>query len=163
AYTATLLPNGQVLAAGGQDCEGNVRSSAELYTPPGVNPVPLISQPLVPDAVAPGGAGFTLTVNGTGFVPGSVVNWNGSPRTTSFVNGSQLTASILASDIAVASTAAVTVINPSPGGNSSNFIFFPITLPASSVTLSRSDIPIFTRATGPLDIVTVDLNQDGKL
>jgi len=33
-YTATLLPNGQVLAAGGTDCEGNIRSSAELYTPP---------------------------------------------------------------------------------------------------------------------------------
>jgi hypothetical protein len=33
-HTATLLPNGQVLAAGGLDCEGNVRSSAELYTPP---------------------------------------------------------------------------------------------------------------------------------
>ena len=66
------------------------------------NPVPLINQPLIPDAVAPGGAGFTLTLNGTAFVPGSVVNWNGSPRTTSFVNGSQLTASILASDIATA-------------------------------------------------------------
>lgn len=33
-FSATLLPNGQVLAAGGQDCEGNVLSSAELYTPP---------------------------------------------------------------------------------------------------------------------------------
>jgi hypothetical protein len=44
------------------------------------NPVPLINQPLVPDAVAPGGQGFMLTVNGTGFVSGSVVNWNGNPR-----------------------------------------------------------------------------------
>ena len=34
------------------------------------NPVPLINQPLVPDAVAPGSAGFTLTLNGTGFVSG---------------------------------------------------------------------------------------------
>src|SRR5437773_5073634 len=50
------------------------------------NPVPLINQPLIPDAVAPGGAAFTLTVNGTGFVSGSVVNWNGSARTTTFVN-----------------------------------------------------------------------------
>jgi len=38
------------------------------------NPVPLINQPLVPAATAPGGTGFTLTVNGTGFVPGSVVH-----------------------------------------------------------------------------------------
>jgi hypothetical protein len=37
------------------------------------NPVPLINQPLVPDAVKPGGKGFTLTVNGTGFVSGSPV------------------------------------------------------------------------------------------
>src|SRR5205085_4076949 len=46
------------------------------YTPATAqtNPVPLINQPLVPDAVAPGGPRFTLTVNGTGFVTGSVVN-----------------------------------------------------------------------------------------
>ena len=37
---ANLLPNGQVLAAGGIDCEGNVLSSAELYTPLGCTPPP---------------------------------------------------------------------------------------------------------------------------
>ena len=41
------------------------------------NPAPLINQPLVPDAAKPGGAGFTLTVNGTGFVSGAAVDWNG--------------------------------------------------------------------------------------
>jgi hypothetical protein len=49
------------------------------------NPVPLINQPLVPDAAKPGGTAFVLTVNGTGFVPGSpgsVVKWNGSPLAT---------------------------------------------------------------------------------
>jgi hypothetical protein len=49
------------------------------------NPVPFIDQPLVPDATAPGGPEFTLTVNGAGFVPASVVHWNGSPRVTTFV------------------------------------------------------------------------------
>src|ERR1017187_3492528 len=88
------------------------------------NPVPFIDQPLVPDATAPGGAGFTLTVNGAGFVPASVVNWNGSPRATTFVSRSKLTATILASDIAKASTAAVTVVNPNPGGGTSNTQFF---------------------------------------
>jgi hypothetical protein len=144
---------------------GILLASAELYTSPAgtVNPVPLINQPLVPDAVPPGGAPFTLTVNGTGFVSGSVVNWNGSGRATTFVNSSQLTAAILGSDIATASTASVTVVSPSPGGGTSNEVFFPITSPTSLITLSRSDIPIFTTATGPLDIVTADFNRDGKL
>ena len=35
-HTATSLPNGQVLAAGGTDCEGSILTSAELYTPPPV-------------------------------------------------------------------------------------------------------------------------------
>ncbi len=64
------------------------------------NPVPLINQPLVPDAVAPGGTGFTLTLNGTGSVSGSVVNWNGSALTTTSVSGSQLKASVPASNSA---------------------------------------------------------------
>jgi len=37
---------------------------------------------LSPSMVAAGSPGFILTVTGTGFVPGSVVRWNGSNRTT---------------------------------------------------------------------------------
>src|SRR5437762_11012278 len=99
------------------------------------NPVPLINQPLVPDAVAPGGPGFTLTVNGTGFVSGSVVNWNGSPRATTFVSSSQLTAAIDASDIATEGTAQVTVVSPGPGGGASNAAFFETTNATSAFTL----------------------------
>src|SRR6202453_1689297 len=97
------------------------------------NAVPLASQPLVPDAVAPGGAGFTLTVDGAGFVAASVVHWNGSPRATTFVSSAQLTAAILASDIATASTAAVTVVNPRHGGVS-NVQFFSIAVAVGSVS-----------------------------
>ena len=93
------------------------------------NPVPLINQPLVPDAVAPGGSDFQLTVNGTGFVSGSLVNWNGSALATTFVSGSQLTATVPSSDTGKASTASVTVFNPSPGGGTSNVIFFAVHLP----------------------------------
>ena len=97
------------------------------------NPVPLISQALVPDAVAPGGEGFTLTVNGTGFVSGAVVNWNHSSLATTFVSDSRLTASVPASDIAAANTASVTVLNPSPGGGTSNVMFFEVTPSSSSI------------------------------
>jgi hypothetical protein len=34
------------------------------------NPVPFIDLPTVPSAAVPGGSGFTLTVNGAGFVNG---------------------------------------------------------------------------------------------
>src|SRR5205823_6165543 len=132
------------------------------YTPATAqtNPVPLMNQPHVPDAIPPGGPRFTLTVNGTGFVSGSVVNSNGSARATTFVSSSQLTATVLASDIATASTASVTVINPSPGGGTSNVVFFPIMLPTSSVSLIRADY-----ATGfESGAVGVgDFNGDGKL
>src|SRR5271169_333522 len=84
----------------------------ESATTSAANPIPLISQPLVPDATKPGAAGFALVVNGMGFVPGSVVKWNDSARATKFVSHSRLTASILASDIVKAGTASVTVANP---------------------------------------------------
>src|SRR5438093_12620277 len=88
------------------------------------NPVPFVNQPLVPSAVAPGGPDFTLTVNGTGFVSGATVNWNGTPLATTFVSSSQLTATVPAANIAVAGTASITVVNPTPGGGASSIAFF---------------------------------------
>ena len=124
------------------------------------NPVPIINQPLVPDAVAPGGPAFTLTVNGTGFGSSSVVNWNGSARKTTFVNGSELKASILSSDIARAGTASVTVANPAPGG-SSNVEFFEVTLHSLSMALTGpTDFPT---GVSPVSATTGDFNADGKL
>jgi hypothetical protein len=62
--------------------------------------VPVIDPPFAPASVAPGSSGFTLTVRGFGFVSGSVVNWNGSARTTALVSSSTLEASIGAADVA---------------------------------------------------------------
>ena len=125
------------------------------------NPVPLINQPLVPGAAAPGGTGFTLTVNGTGFVTDSVVHWNGAARSTHFVDQGRLTATIPATDIAKAGTASVAVVNPVPGGGTSGTVFFPIHAPTPSVSLVRSDFS----PTGVWNIyvVTADFNGDGKL
>lgn len=123
------------------------------------NPVPLINQPLVPDAVAPGGSEFTLTVNGTGFVAASVVNWNGSALATTFVSGSQLTATVPAADIAIASTASVTVVNPSPGGGTSNAVFFELTTSTTSVAFAGSEVTV---GSSPFQPGTGDLNRDGK-
>ena len=66
---------------------------------------------LSPSSAAAGGPAFTLTVNGSNFVNGSVVSWNGANRTTTFVSATQLTAAIPAADIAAAGSASVTVQN----------------------------------------------------
>src|SRR5277367_527088 len=80
------------------------------------NPVPQIVGPVHPDAVAPGGGDFTLSVYGANFVPGAVVNWNYQPRTTTFVSGHELQAQILSTDIAQNTAGYITVANPAPGG-----------------------------------------------
>ena len=43
------------------------------------NPVPATTSPLSPASAIVGTAPFTLTVNGTNFVNGSSVQWNGMP------------------------------------------------------------------------------------
>jgi FG-GAP-like repeat/HYDIN/CFA65/VesB-like, Ig-like domain/FG-GAP repeat len=123
------------------------------------NPVPLLDQPLVPTAAVPGSASFTLAVNGTGFVSGSVVMWNGSARTTTFVSRSQVKASILATDIATVGTAAVTISNPGPGGGVSNVVFFQVTNAAASVALTYSS---FSASLGARTAVAADFNGDGE-
>jgi len=120
------------------------------------NPIPLVSAPLVPASAAPGSKGFTLTVNGTGFVSGAVVNWNGSPRTTQVVSGSQVKATINASDVAQAGTAFVVVANPKPGGGASNVAYFPIRMSSKSVKVTPRSLPKGAIAVG-------DFNGDGKL
>jgi hypothetical protein len=47
-----------------------------------------------------GSAPVTVTVTGNNFVASSVVNWSGSPRSTTFVSSMQLQATIPASDLA---------------------------------------------------------------
>ena len=78
-----------------------------------------------PTSAIAGGAGFSLTVNGTNFVSGSTVNFNGNARTTTFVSATQLSAAILASDIATTGIFNVTVTNP--GDGTSNGISFTVT------------------------------------
>ena len=124
-------------------------------------PVPFINLPLMPDARAPGGPQFTLTVNGTGFVSNSVVNWNGSALATQFVTGSQLTAIVPATDIATASTGWVAVVNRAPGGGTSNVAFFSVTRnEGSSVGFGIASSPAVGYA---MSAAVGDFNGDGTL
>jgi Tol biopolymer transport system component len=75
---------------------------------------------LSPSFVTAGGNGFTLRVNGSRFVPTSIVRWNGSDRPTVQTSAGFLDATIAASDIASPGVAQITVVNPPPGGGVSS-------------------------------------------
>ena len=64
----------------------------------GGNPFPILTS-LSPSTAYVNSAGFTLTVNGSGFVSGAVVYWNNIALTTSYVSSTQLTAQVPASEI----------------------------------------------------------------
>src|SRR5947199_173036 len=92
----------------------------------GTSPPPPTLHSRSPASIVAGAAGFGLTVNGSNFVSTSVVRWNGSNRATTFVSSTQLLSTILASDAALAGMAQVNVVNPAPGGGTSNTL--PLTI-----------------------------------
>lgn len=83
------------------------------------NPVPTVSSLSPASSTDVGGARFTMTIFGTGFVPQSRVRWNGQDRPTTFISSTQLQASIFAEDIQSSGEFPVTVFNPVPGGGNS--------------------------------------------
>jgi hypothetical protein len=97
------------------------------------NPAPAISG-LSPAFTNAGGAVFTLTVNGSGFIASSTVYWGASALTTTYVSATQLTAQVPAADIATAGTIAITVQSPAPGGGTSNAWQFEVDTAATGTT-----------------------------
>ena len=94
-------------------------------------PVPTVTT-ISPTTVYAGSAQpLVLTVNGTGFVPapallgavGSAIKIGARVTTnTTFVSATQVTVPLTAADIAAAATVPITVVNPLPGGGTSNAV-----------------------------------------
>lgn len=147
--TATVVSS-QVASPGTEHVtvtSGGVTSNSVNFT---VVSGPAITS-LSPSAVTAGSPAFTLTVNGTGFASGAVVEWNTTALSTTYKATTQLTASVPASLIASASTASVSVKS---GGVTSNAITFTVTeqpLPASISSISPTSITAGTGANlGPV-------------
>jgi hypothetical protein len=122
--------------------------------------VPQISS-LAPVSVAPGASAFTLTVNGANFVRGATVMWNGSARVTTLVSSTQLTAKILATDVATAGTANVQVMNGISGQPLSNVVYYPIVVPITQVGFAQTNT--LSVNGDPFVMTTADMNHDGIL
>ena len=115
-----------------------------------------------PTSANAGDGGFTLTVNGTNFINNnSTVTWNGANRNTSFVNATQITAAIPATDLATAGTATVGVTTGAAAlSNSQTFTINPVSGPAIILT---SALPGFgnicTNTTAGPNSFTLDGNS----
>lgn len=137
---------------------GGGTSNAQTFTitsNPTSNPVPTLAS-ILPNNASAGAAGFTLTVNGSNFASNATVRWNGANRTTTFVSASQLTAAILASDVAAQGMATVTVFNPTPGGGTSSGTIFTINAPNNPVPVATTLNPNSATAGGGGFTLTVN-------
>lgn len=95
-----------------------------------------------PSSATAGSGSFTLTVDGTNFISGlSTVTWNGNDKTTTFVNSTQLTASIDAADVASAGTAnvGVTTTGAASPSNTQTFTINAAGAPSLSITGTPTD------------------------
>ncbi len=129
------------------------------------NGVPSVTQ-VVPGTGFAGGAGFSLTVNGTNFAPTATVRWNGQDRTTVFHRNTQLFATILATDSSAAGIATVSVKNPAPGGGASTDLLFQIVNPVPALTslspaavlVGSGDLLLTVNGSNFISGATVNLN-----
>ncbi|WP_263419180.1 beta strand repeat-containing protein [Terriglobus albidus] len=117
----SLKDGAKVIAA---DTSNNVQVS---------NPVPTVTT-LSPGNILVGSAATDVTVSGTNFVSGVALSVNGSPRTTTYVSATQLTANLTANDFANATPLLLNVVNPQPGGGASGTIAFSVNNPAPTIT-----------------------------
>ncbi len=79
------------------------------------NPAPTLTS-VSPPALPVGSSATLVTLTGTNFISGSIVDFNGTPISSSFVSSTDLTATIPAADLTTAGTDSdITVFNPVPG------------------------------------------------
>lgn len=101
---------------------------------------------ITPASRPAGCSGFTLDVLGVGFTGSSVVNWNGTPRSTNYESSGELLATINASDVATATQTPVSIVVDTPsttqGNNLSNFVTFTIApAPQGTCPAPRAFLP----------------------
>jgi hypothetical protein len=112
-------------------------ATSSIATAAASNPIPRIIS-ISPSSTPQGSSELQITLNGQGFVPGSVVKWNGTALQTTYVSGTVLNALLPANDLGTSGTVSLVANNPAPGGGSSNPVSFTISALAPLLSLSSS-------------------------
>jgi uncharacterized protein (DUF1800 family) len=133
-YTAPLiLPTPNTITVTATSVEDPTRSGSATVTLE--NAIPVISS--VAPTTLTANVAFEITVNGTGFTPGSIVNLGPVGLSTTFIAPTQLIA-VGTPTLAQVGTVPVTVINPDPGGSTSAPVNVQVVGPNSNITVTIS-------------------------
>ncbi len=141
---------------------GGGTTNTLFFTVFALNPPPVVGS-LSPPAAVVGATNLQVLVSGSGFVPQSVVNWNGSPRATTFLSPTTLSVLLLDGDLAAPAVANITVFSPSPGGGTSAPLPFTVTnfalttISPNTVDVGSGDVTITLTGIGfqPGDSVVI--------
>ena len=145
---------------------GGAQSNAATLT---INPAGSTLTSISPVSAKVGDPTFTLSLTGAGFVQASIAQWNGAPLSTTFVSGTQLTATIDAGRLILPATASVTVVNPPlPDGtpqvsNALTFTINPVTpvitsISQASATAGSPAFSLTVNGTGFLTLTIIQWN-----
>ena len=110
---AAIPSTGIVIVTAASTAAPTVSASATVTL---LNPFPTLAS-VSPANVAVGP--FTLTANGSGFVPGAQVLFGGAPLATTYVSATRLTATGAASETQSGKQIPIAVMNPDPGSATS--------------------------------------------
>lgn len=108
-------------------------SQAPVTKAAATNPVPVITS-LSPNSANAGAAAQSVTIHGTGFMATTTATFNGAPVTVAYTSASEIAIPLSTSEQAAGGVFPVVVINPSPGGGSSQPANFTVNNPAPALT-----------------------------
>jgi uncharacterized repeat protein (TIGR03803 family) len=121
------------------------RFQSPLITPPSLNSAPVINN-LMPSFLQVGSSSQTVEINGTGFLPSSVVTFNGVSHAPTYSNSGLLSIDLAAADLATIGDFPVVVTNPTPGGGTATSVFT-VSSTANGMIISPSAVTVPASAT----------------
>lgn len=124
-------------------------------------PTPFIDI-ISPVSVHPGATSVVLTVRGGNFQTDSVVDWNQTALTTTFVSAKELTATVPDSLVAAIGVGSITVVTPSGLVGTSNIFYLPVAYLESTTTFPSTPSSTTSTGTNPQGLVVADFNGDGR-
>ena len=132
-------------------------------------PVPVLTSLATPQGTA-GIPEMTLRITGTGFVGNSKGRFSGAERPTTFVSATTLDVLLNEGDLRAAGTFHITVVNPTPGGGTSNALDFVLVngvptlepLPSSGGHAGRPGFTLFVHSRGFVQGAAVHWNGSAR-